>query len=253
MLTRLIVRMSASSGAALFLQHGLVFAMLVLAPIWDRHATRDLKTSGDPNVKERYYRITSAMLWAAAVLSCIAIGGYARLAHVDRVAGDAPWLSPTGRAAPFLLGAVVGMLFVLLLPAALALVNPKIRDRSARAFKPLAFFLPVTPRERAGWVVVSVTAGLCEEVIFRGFLLHYLHAGPWHFSLVIALIAAAAIFGLQHLYQGAAGVVQTTIIGAVFGAIFLATGSLVVPMLLHCIMDLRVLLLIAPPPATAAS
>ena len=112
--------------------------------------------------------------------------------------------TPTGRVAPFVLGAIVGMLFVLVLPAVLALLNPKVRDRSARAFQKLAFFLPVTPRERAWWVVVSVTAGLCEEVVFRGFLLHYLHAGPWHFPLVIAIIVAAAIFGLQHLYQGGA-------------------------------------------------
>jgi uncharacterized protein len=245
--------MSASSGAALILQHALVFAIVVLAPIWDRHATRDLKTSGDPNVKERYYRITSALLWGAAAVACIASGGYTRLAHVDRVAGDAPWLSPTGHAAPVVLGAIVGMLFVLLLPAVLALLNSKVRERSARAFKELAFFLPVTPRERAWWVIVSVSAGVCEEVVFRGFLLHYLHAGPWHVPLAIAIIVAAAIFGVQHLYQGAVGVVQTTIIGAIFGAIFLVTGSLVVPMLLHCVMDLRVLLLIAPPPAAAAT
>jgi uncharacterized protein len=239
--------MPTLSDAGVLTQHLLIVAMLVVAPVWDRVATRDLKTSTDPGVKRRYYRITAVMLWTASAVACLAVGGYLPLARVARVSGDAPWLS-LDRAAPFLRGAIIGMMLVLLLPALMAIGIPKIRERSAKAFKSLAFFLPVTPTERAWWVVVSVSAGVCEEIIFRGFLLRYLHTSPWHLSLAWAIVLSAGIFGLQHLYQGVVGVAQTTAVGAMFCVVFLVTGNLLVPMLLHTVMDLRVLLLIAPAP-----
>jgi uncharacterized protein len=217
--------MPALHLAALLLQHALVLAMVVVAPVWDRRATRDLKTSTDPGVKLRYYRITCAVLWISAAVACVAVGGYAPLARIVRSAGDAPWLPSQSRAAPFVTGAIVGILFVLLLPAAMALGSSKVRERSGRAFKKLAFFLPVTARERAWWVILSVTAGVSEEIIFRGFLLRYFHAGPWHLTLGAAVVIAAAIFGLQHLYQGVAGVIQTALVGVVFSLIFLVTGT----------------------------
>lgn len=232
----------------MLLQHALVVAMVVAAPVWDRRATRELKTSTDPGVKRRYYRITCAVLWISAAAACVAVGGYGPLARIVRSAGDAPWLPGQSRLAPLVTGAVVGMLFVLLLPAAIALGSAKARERSGQVFKRLAFFLPVTAGERAWWVAISITAGVCEEIIFRGFLLRYLHAGPWHLTLAAAIVIAAAIFGLQHLYQGVAGVMQTAVLGVLFSLIFLVTGTLLVPMLLHCVMDLRVLLLIEPLP-----
>lgn len=52
---------------------------------------------------------------------------------------------------------------------------------------------------------------------------------------------SVAIVGIGHLYQGIAGGVQTAVIGFVFGAIFVMTGSLLVPIVIHAVMDLRVL------------
>jgi membrane protease YdiL (CAAX protease family) len=91
---------------------------------------------------------------------------------------------------------------------------------------------------------------VCEEIIFRGFLLRYLHTAPWHLTLIWAIALSSAIFGLQHLYQGIAGVLQTTVMGVLFCLIFLITGNLAVPILLHTVMDLRVLLLLPPTPTS---
>lgn len=236
--------------AAVLIQHLLVIAMVVVAPVWDRMATRDLKTSADPNVKRRYYRITSIVLWTASAVACLAVGGYSALSRVGRITGDAPWLPSGGRGADLVQGAIIGMLVVLVVPAAMARWIPTIRARTTKAFKSLAFFLPTTRNERVWWAIVSVSAGVCEEIIFRGFLLRYLHTAPWHLSLAWAVAVAAAIFGLQHLYQGVAGVAQTTAMGVVFCVIFLMTGNLLVPMLLHTVIDLRVLLLLEPAPAS---
>jgi membrane protease YdiL (CAAX protease family) len=47
-----------------------------------------------------------------------------------------------------------------------------------------------------------------------------------------------AAFGLAHLYQGWVGVVATGFVGAVFTALYLWSGSLAVPIVLHVILDL---------------
>ena len=87
------------------------------------------------------------------------------------------------------------------------------------------------------WVQrVAVTAGICEEVLYRGFLIWYLqHFVPgW-----AAAIAGGAVFGLGHWYQGAAGVVKTGITGVLAGLLFTGTGSLLWPIILHTAVDLQ--------------
>jgi membrane protease YdiL (CAAX protease family) len=106
---------------------------------------------------------------------------------------------------------------------------------------------PVREIERRWFAFVAITAGVCEEILFRGFLLHYLHASPWTMGLTVALLLSCVIFGLQHLYQGPAGAASTVVIGFLFGLLFLLTGNLLLPIALHAMMDLRVLVLLRPP------
>ncbi|MFZ0523535.1 MAG: CPBP family intramembrane glutamic endopeptidase, partial [Candidatus Acidiferrales bacterium] len=59
------------------------------------------------------------------------------------------------------------------------------------------------------------------------------------------------IFGAGHLYQGIAGVIFSAILGLIFSAIFLMTGNLLLPMILHALIDLRILLILRPQPQLA--
>jgi membrane protease YdiL (CAAX protease family) len=101
--------------------------------------------------------------------------------------------------------------------------------------------------------LVGITAGVCEEILFRGFLLRYLHTYPWQLNLTLALLLSAIIFGAQHLYQGAKGVASTTVAGVFFGLLFLLSGSLLLPILLHALMDLRLLVILRPPERSASA
>ncbi len=121
-----------------------------------------------------------------------------------------------------------------------------------KAFLRLSFILPRTGEERAWWIFVSLTAGICEEILYRGFLIHYFLAAPFHAGLLLAVIISSVIFGAAHLYQGVAGVISTTILGLIFSSIFLMTGSLLVPMVLHALIDLRILLILRPAEHVAA-
>ncbi len=97
--------------------------------------------------------------------------------------------------------------------------------------------LPATPREARAFSAVAITAGICEEVLYRGYLLWYL-LSLWPGRLAIAAAAATLIFGVGHAYQGARGIISTAIAGGIGMAVYLLTGSLLAPMLLHATLDL---------------
>jgi membrane protease YdiL (CAAX protease family) len=95
--------------------------------------------------------------------------------------------------------------------------------------------LPSTPREARVFIAVAITAGICEEVLYRGYLLWYLD------SLAprgVAIVAAVVIFGVAHAYQGMRGIFGTGLAGAVAMAVYVLTGSLLAPIVLHATVDL---------------
>jgi membrane protease YdiL (CAAX protease family) len=95
--------------------------------------------------------------------------------------------------------------------------------------------LPVTVREARVFIGVSITAGICEEVFYRGYLLWYLQSlGLGLGAVVVAMVA----FGLAHAFQGIRGMLATGLMGAVFMGAYLLTGSLVAPIVLHATVDL---------------
>jgi membrane protease YdiL (CAAX protease family) len=82
-------------------------------------------------------------------------------------------------------------------------------------------------------VLVSLAAGVGEELLFRGLIQGLADAwlGP-----VTGLIAASAIFGLAHAVTKAYAAVAT-VMGVLLGAAYVATGSLVAPILAHALYD----------------
>jgi CAAX protease family protein len=96
--------------------------------------------------------------------------------------------------------------------------------------------LPGPPVELAPYFALAVTAGICEEFLYRGFLMAALNQagiGSW---AVVAI--SSAFFGLAHTYQGRSGVVGTTLMGLVFGAARAGSQSLVPVVVWHSVVDL---------------
>jgi len=103
--------------------------------------------------------------------------------------------------------------------------------------------LPRTAEERWTFAGLAVTAGICEEILFRGFGIAYvrwLWPGASHAWLIVV---TSIPFGFAHLYQGVRGVVLTGLLGALLASVVLGSGSLLPAMLLHGLLDLRVLAL----------
>lgn len=120
----------------------------------------------------------------------------------------------------------------------LALI-PAIGRKFARQMAKLAPFLPQTGEQLCWGLAVSLAAGLCEEIAYRGYLMAYLgHWLPWGWQIG----GSALIFGIAHAYQGKAGVLMTTVIGAGLGALYVIGGSLWPAILLHAALDVSVML-----------
>ena len=129
-----------------------------------------------------------------------------------------------------------------LLLGAVALVRQSGREDAPGTAGDIDVLIPRSRTERRWFAAVAVTAGITEEVFYRAFgltlLLAVLPGGQWW-----AVLVAAVLFALGHVYQGAQGVLATGVLAVGFGALYLLTGSLLPSMLLHVLMDLRVLLI----------
>lgn len=230
----------ASVGVlALLPASALVVYLTVVLPVAGRARYRLLqeRSLAEPELRLEAYRSSIMRQWlmVALVLAVLAAAG---IPLVD--AG----LTPSLRLLPEL---IPGLGVLVVLGVGLALALRRLPQARGRILRPVAALLPRTPTERRMFVAVALTAGIAEEIVFRGFLLAYL-TEVLTLPLGTAMILAAALFGLAHSYQGLSGVLLTGLAGYWLSGLYVLTGSLLLPVVVHALVDLR-LLLVLPRPA----
>lgn len=94
---------------------------------------------------------------------------------------------------------------------------------------------PRTAAEYRWFMALSITAGVCEELLYRGFLTWLLAS---YMPLVLAIIIVSIAFGFGHGYQGVKGIVKTGTVGLIMSLIVLASGWLIPAMVIHAILDI---------------
>jgi uncharacterized protein len=114
-------------------------------------------------------------------------------------------------------------------------VASKLLGVNETGLKAVKMLLPRTPAEMAVWVLLSVTAGFCEETIFRGYFQRQFLALTG--SVEASVVLQACVFGSAHLYQGWKGAVTITIYGILFGALAAWRKSLRPGMIQHAAQD----------------
>jgi len=240
--------MVISPPFSLFLQSILAFLIVVVGPLVSYfHEGPLLRADLTSRQKIGFYRYILLVQWPLAALA-VGIVGVGGLLHAPVTLGpDLPaWLH-------LLFGGLVAGFFVLgFLPILQSLRGEKFRAAYERAFRRALAqapgLLPETSQERRWFAAISITAGVCEEVLCRGFLIGFLMRMPGglHLPISVALVLSAVIFGLNHIYQGKTGLISTTLSGLAFGGLFLLTGSLLLPMLFHAAADLQGLFILRP-------
>lgn len=106
----------------------------------------------------------------------------------------------------------------------------KLRDRLGR----LEAVVPRTAPELRRFYAVSFTAGIVEEVLWRGYLIWYLSQ---FWSLGIAALVSTLAFGVAHAYQGWRQVLSITAVGAALTGLYLLTGTIWASIALHIAID----------------
>lgn len=100
--------------------------------------------------------------------------------------------------------------------------------------------MPQNWSEYGHFIFLALSAGICEEVVFRGFLINYMREvlpqNPY--TLIMAIFIPGLIFSISHFYQGFLNVFKIFSLSILFGAIFILTESLLIVALLHTFVDL---------------
>ena len=228
---------------------GWLLIALVLAEPWIgvvlwRRFRRDLAAHGDARL--RLYRRILVLEWSYALVVGVTVAGQP---HPSAALGlVAPSLAGGSLALrSSLVGLVVGVSLALIAPVLTARGRAFVRSAAGEA----GALLPANGRERGCFVAVALTAGVCEELLYRGFLFFWIER--FTPSPTVAVIASAVVFGAAHAYQGRGGVVGTALLGAGLGGLYVWTGSLWPPIALHALIDLRATLLSPPAALTGPS
>lgn len=223
-----------------------LFALLLVLSLpllgaWQLRRLRARLAAGEPGVRVRQYRavILEEVLLVGAVAALWLAYGRPWSALLPPTPGGWPdWVRWAGWAA----AAVISLL--LIAQAATLRGNPEGLAAARRQLERIADFLPHTRRELGVFQLLSLAAGVGEEIVFRGFAMAWLVAVAaaaglgGGAALWAAVIGSSVMFGFAHSYQGAVGVVRTGAVGLALAGLAVATGGLIAPMLVHSVVDL---------------
>jgi membrane protease YdiL (CAAX protease family) len=194
----------------------------------------------DPVARRQRYRRTAVTEWllVLVVVAVVVAEPGLRLGQLGL-----RWPGLAGAAAPF---SVVGLLGLVATVAVYLVVRRRLPAAAPAGAEAVLALLPRTFAERRAFVGLAVTAGICEETLYRGFLIAVAGALLPGLGVVELVAVSAVLFGLAHLYQGPLGVLGTGVLGGCLAVLYLGSGSLLLPACYHILLDLRVLLLPLP-------
>lgn len=97
-------------------------------------------------------------------------------------------------------------------------------------------YLPKTKGEFNWFIILSISAGICEEIIFRLFLYEFLKE---NIGLLIAFVLTNVVFAITHIGMGKQNIISSFILGLLFSAIYYFTENIWIAVLLHIAIDIN--------------
>jgi membrane protease YdiL (CAAX protease family) len=210
----------------------IVFAALfaILSAVYFDPRDRERVASGAPAARRNFYRRTIIGEWGLTVLAVLLWAREGRSWALLGLQPPSDWRLIIG------LGLVV-------ITAALALrqaasIRRASDDRLDRLRPKLAgheLLVPQTVTEYRWFIALSITAGVCEELLYRGFLTWLLAS---YMPVIVAIIIVSVTFGLGHAYLGRRGILNAGVVGLVMSIIVLTSGWLIPAMVIHALIDI---------------
>ena len=195
--------------------------------LWPRHARA--VEAGVPGARSGKYTQTLVEEWILAAAVLALTFRFARPLSTLGLVAPHGWRLWLGVALP------LTYLALIVVQARALAAKPESQAKLRQKLEPLRALIPHTPGEFRLFVPLCVTAGICEELLFRGYLV-------WVLQSWIGLWAAAGVsmvsFGVGHAYQGFKFGVRAFYAGVFMGLLALATRSILPGMALHALIDL---------------
>lgn len=219
------------------LDHLLAFLLIVPLPLVGSWQLRRLKARVEAGVEEaRLHQYRAIIVEEVLFVGVILASWWGLQRPLSTLAPEPPsasWWPLLGW------GLTVAACVFLVVQSVLILRSGEGLAETRRQLRSFDAFLPRTPLELRTFWVLSLTAGVCEEVIYRGFAMAWLaglFAGVSE-TAWIPVLGSSVMFGLAHSYQGGSGMLRTGIVGLAMAGLAVATGSLVAPMVVHTVLD----------------
>ena len=184
---------------------------------------------GDPSARTKFYKGVLVWHWPLTIgflIWWLLSGNTLASVGLSPVANGGQWLA-IGIGVAVIAAQVLYLTLVTGNAEKLSAVKDQIGD--------LTDLAPQSDSESRLFDMVSITAGICEEILYRGLLIAVLSAitGLWP-----AVFLSSLIFGLGHAYQGVTGIVKTGSIGLVLALLTVFSGSLYIAIILHTVLDM---------------
>ncbi|HEX3109931.1 MAG TPA: CPBP family intramembrane glutamic endopeptidase [Thermoanaerobaculia bacterium] len=206
-----------------------VALLFPLPDLWLYPRLQRATAAGVPGARTRYYLLGAATLWLLAGCA-VALAIRSHVAWNDLRLGIPTPLR-------FAAGAAVVIAYVIfaMRQRHRLLAKPERLRRVIKQHDTETALMPHTRSEARSFRVLAVTAGVCEEVVYRGFMIWCatLWLGLWP-----AVIVSSLVFGVGHLYLGRKHVLRTSIVGLFLALLAVASASLWPGIVLHAFIDL---------------
>lgn len=212
----------------------LLLVIVVGFPVESEIATRFTRPriiAGQPRMRLYTYIYTAGFLWFFTLVVLV-LAGMGHVAWADlgfRFTPDVPTLIACAVCA-----LAIGFFALQIYKVQ---TNKDVREnyREALAAESTGlYFLPETRTEYRTFSFLGVTAGITEEIIFRGFLIWALAT---FMPLWVAAAASLLVFTFMHRYQGLKGMMQVLAVGTLITVLYVISGSLYPLIILHIAVD----------------
>lgn len=204
--------------------------VLGLAGFYFERWLKGRMAAGVPSAQLTWCRSVVAVLWALAIATILL---WQRAGRPWTVLGLVPpndWRLWVGLA---LMALVAGL--VVRQNVRVQRLTPERIERLRQKIASVELFLPHDEREYRWFMLLSCTAGCCEELLYRGFLTWVVAS---YAGVAAAVVIVSVAFGAAHAYQGAKGIVRAGAGAVIFSGIVLASGWLIPAMVIHALVDI---------------
>jgi membrane protease YdiL (CAAX protease family) len=214
---------SALQPVASLWHTAVVLAVIVVLAFRGWFQAEHMRTVAIPDHIRLYGR---TILFEWLTLALVLVGVWLHGSSLLTVVGDR-WRSVS----QFLRHVGIALLFLIVTIAFTSIAG----SHGSSGDQAIKFLLPHGRTEIFLWVLLSVTAGICEEAIYRGYLQKQFIA--LNKSVPAGIILSALAFGLAHSYQGFARASVISVMGAMSGVLAYWCRSVRPGMMAHALQD----------------